>query len=219
MQFAIREMAAAFTEETGISCDLVISSSGKLTAQIKEGAPFDIFVSANMKYPEEINASGLALGPPEVYAYGKLVLWAMDSEKKPSLEDLGGKEVRHVALANPETAPYGKAAVEVLESNGLYDVLRQKLVYGESISQVNQFIISRAADMGFTSLSTVISPDIKGRGNWVVLDSASYQSIAQGIVVIRQEDGDHQVALKFYKFVFSGKAQTILSRYGYALNE
>ena len=164
MQFAMRALTHAFEKQNGITCDLIISSSGKLTAQIKAGAPYDLFVSADMKYPEDLYKSGFALEEPKIYAYGKLVLWSMDQEVKPSLAVLKTQAIKHIACANPKTAPYGVAAVEALKHYGLYNQVKSKLVYGESIAQTKQFIISESAELSFTAKSVVLSPDLKGSG-------------------------------------------------------
>lgn len=218
MQFAMEALVAHFTARTGISCELIIGSSGKLTAQIKEGAPYDLFVAANRLYPEEIVRSGRAKSPPEIYAYGTLVLWTLTDGLEPSLEMLTGPEVTHIALANPKTAPYGRASVEVLNYYGLYDSLKPKLVFGESIAQTNQFITSRAAEIGFTSLSVVVSPAMKGKGRWVVLDSVGYAPIEQAVVLLKQE-GTIEAAQQFYDFLLSEEAGRVLKNFGYSRRE
>jgi molybdate transport system substrate-binding protein len=219
MQFAMEEIAMAFTEETGVPCDLIIGSSGKLTAQIMEGAPFDVLVSADMKYPESLRDEGLAATDPEVYAYGSLVLWTLNDSLDLSLAALQREEVRHIALANPKTAPYGVAAVDVLRHYGMYEALKDRLVYGESIAQTNQFIISGAAQAGFTALSVVLSPQMKGKGQWISPDPASYEPIAQGMVVIRREGDSNKGGMAFRDFVFSDRAKEILAKFGYFTNE
>jgi molybdate transport system substrate-binding protein len=216
MQFAMEELTQAFLEETDIKCELVVSSSGKLTAQIKQGAPFDVFVSANMKYPEEVQNSGLAAAPPKVYAYGKLVLWSMKKDVKPSLALLSDPSIRKIALANPRTAPYGQAALEVLRNAQLLERVEPRLVYGESIAQTNQFVISRAVDMGFTALSVVLSPKLQEKGRWIEVDSELYRPIRQGVVVIRREKAPLEKAVKFYDFLSSEKAHRILEAFGYS---
>ena len=219
MQFAMEEIAMAFTEETGVPCDLIIGSSGKLTAQIVEGAPFDVLVSADMKYPESLQDKGLAETDPEVYAYGSLVLWTLEDSLDLSLTLLKAKEISHIALANPKTAPYGVAAEDVLRHYGMYEDLKGKLVFGESIAQTNQFITSGAAEAGFTALSVVMSPQMQGRGQWVIPDPASYEPISQGMVVIRREGGNTKSGVAFRDFVFSDRAREILSEFGYLTNE
>lgn len=219
MQFAIKELTEEFAKKTGIKCDLVISSSGKLTAQIKEGAPFDILVAANMKYPEEIFNSGLAEMPPKVYAYGKLVLWSMVDGIMPSIESLNSEGIQHIALANPKIAPYGAAAIEVLSHYNLAEMVEPKLVYGESISQTNQFITTQSAEVGFTALSVVLSPKIKGKGQWVALEEGTYTPIQQGVVVVSRKNVDQANTQKFYDYLFSEEAKRILKAFGYAVVE
>ncbi|WP_245591234.1 molybdate ABC transporter substrate-binding protein [Aquimarina latercula] len=219
MQYAIEEISNAFTEKTGVLCELVISSSGKLTAQIIEGAPYDIFVSANMKYPNEIYENKLALEAPKVYAHGQLVLWSMDQELVPSLEMLTDSRVVHIAIANPRTAPYGQSAVEVLNKNNIYDAVADKLVYGESISQTNQFIISKSSEIGFTAMSVVLSKKIKDKGRWIPIDKKEYTPIEQGVVLIKREIQDSTNSRKFYEFLFSKDAREILEDFGYLVAE
>jgi len=219
MQFAIEEVLKVFTERTGVKCELVISSSGKLTAQIKEGAPYDIFVSANMKYPKEIYDNGLAVQAPRVYAYGQLVLWSMYDTIKPSIAILKDESVKQIALANPKTAPYGQAAIEVLENYNLYDEVKDKLVYGESIAQTNQFITSKSLEIGFTAKSVVLSPKMKRKGHWVPLDKNQYSVIEQGVVIIKRESRDVKKVQQFYDFLFSQEAKEILEDFGYLVTE
>lgn len=220
MQFAMEALIEKFTEETHISCELAISSSGKLTAQIKEGAPYDIFVSANMKYPNELHLSDHTEGAPKIYAYGKLVLWTMASDLNPNIESLTNKNIAHIALANPKSAPYGKAAIEILEHYGIKNQVLDKLVYGESIAQTNQFITSKSAEMGFTAMSVVTSPKIKGQGKWLAMNTDYHTPIAQGAVRIKHpKNHNTDGAKQFYEFLFSKRAKDILKEYGYTINE
>jgi molybdate transport system substrate-binding protein len=218
MQFAMQELIRKFTANTGIECELILSSSGKLTAQIREGAPYDIFVAANMKYPEEIHKSGLAKTPPKIYAYGKLVLWSMDENSVPSLDLLTVDSIEHIALANPKTAPYGVAAIEVLEHYRIYDKLKDKLVFGESIAQTNQFVVFGAAEVGFTAMSVVKSPEMKGKGSWAQMDAPTYAPLEQGIVVVKSATNENK-AMEFYNFIFSEQAKKILVYFGYSVDE
>ena len=113
MQFAMKALVKTFSEETGINCQTIISSSGKLNAQIQEGAPFDVFVSADLKYPNQLHKDGWTLNAPKVYALGKLVLWSFKELDEPLFKQLKHKDIQHIAIANPKTAPYGQAAVDV----------------------------------------------------------------------------------------------------------
>ena len=217
MQFAMKELSKSFANETGIKTDLIIGSSGQLTAQIKAGAPYDVFVSADMKYPDELFTSGFTSGKPAIYGYGKLVMWSMVDGAKPSIGWLKDPQVTHIAIANPKTAPYGEAAVEVLKHYDIYDDLKDKLVYGESISQTNQFIISKSAEVGFTAKSIVLSPEMKSKGNWIEIDENVYSPIAQGVVVLKHNDTETTNADKFYNFLFSSEAKIILTKFGYSV--
>lgn len=218
-QYAMEELTKEFTKLSGIKCDLVLGSSGKLTAQITEGAPYDIFVSADMKYPEEIYKKGLAIQLPEIYAYGKLVLWTLKDNVQPSVAIMTDNTVEHIALANPKTAPYGKAAIAILDHYELFEQLEDKLVYGESISQTNQFIISKSAELGFTAMSTVLSPQMKGKGRWVELKNELYTPIEQGVIIIKQEHSNAEKVAEFYNFLFTPKARHILKNFGYSVDE
>ena len=219
MQFAMQEFVDTFTQKTGTSCDLVISSSGKLTAQIKEGAPYDIFVAANMKYPQEVYAAGRAKTKPKVYAYGKLVLWSLNENIGVDLETLESEAIHHIALANPKTAPYGTAAVSALMQLKVYDRIENKLVFGESISQTNQFILSGAAELGFTAMSVVKAPSMQSRGVWISVADSLYDPIEQGVVLIEHATTTKPEAAAFYEYLFSEEAQKILQDFGYSIRE
>jgi len=215
MQFAMKELTQAFTEQSGIKTELILGSSGMLTAQLMAGAPYDIFVSADLQYPEYLYEHGYGYQKPDIYGYGQLVLWTCKAGISPSLSWLKEESVSHIAIANPELAPYGRAAKEVLIQEGLYDSISQKLVYGESIAQTNQFIRTGAAEIGFTALSVVLSPQIKGTGKWSLLPAEKYSPIAQGILVLNIEEASLNNALKFHTFLKSDNGKGILKKYGY----
>ena len=217
MQFAMKDLVKSFTATTGIKCETILGSSGKLTAQIMEGAPFDIFISADIKYPETLSDQGFSKNRPAVYAFGKLVLWSMVEGMIPSVELLNSPAIEHIALANPKTAPYGQAAIEVLNHYHSLDKTENKLVYGESIAQTNQFIISAAAEVGFTAKSVVLSPAMKGKGKWTELDQTIYSPIAQGVVILKGTKKEKE-ARQFFDFLFSEKGKNILKQFGYAVN-
>lgn len=222
VQFAIKEISTEFQKETGILPLVSLGSSGKLTAQISNGAPFDVFLSANMKYPETLYKNGLAINAPEVYARGAVVYWTMNkkyikiNDGKASLEFLNHSSIKKIAIPNPDLAPYGLGAVTSLKHFNLYDNLSSKLVIAENISQANQYIISRNVEGGFTSKSVVVSPKIKGQGFWVDLPAGSYTPIDQGAVILKYGEKNHpSEAKKFYDFLFTPKTKSILERYGY----
>ncbi|SHJ16066.1 molybdate ABC transporter substrate-binding protein [Aquimarina spongiae] len=218
MQFTIDDLVAAFKERTGIRCQVIIGSSGKLTAQIKEGAPYDIFVSADTSYPDQLFKEGYTMSAPKIYGYGKLVVWSRLDSTIPLIPLLTSQQVHHIAIANPKLAPYGKASVEVLKKMKVYDDIREKLVFGESILQTNQFVISGAAEVGFTSKSVVLSNKVKDIGSWVAVDQRDYKPIAQALVVIKHEGDQYKKAERFQEFFFTNTAKTILEKSGYTIN-
>lgn len=207
MQFAMEDICKEFTNQTGIKCQLVVSSSGKLTAQILAGAPFDIFASADLKYPYELFHKGLTTSEPKIYATGKLVLWTAIDSITPTLELLEKDYIEHIALANPQTAPYGKSALEALAHHS--ETVKKKLVYGESIAQVNQFISTKSVEVGFTSISIVTA---KKTGNYTAVPVSLYSEINQGIVILK--NAQKEKAKYFYDFIRSPKGKKILADYG-----
>ncbi len=210
MQFAMKKITHDFSSKTGIQCNLIVGSSGKLTAQIKEGAPFDIFASADMKYPNNLFQKGYSSEKPQLYAFGKLVLWSLKTD---SLNFNALKKAKHIAISNPKTAPYGNASIEVLKNKELYKSVQNKLVYGESISQTNQFIISKSVDLGFTSKSVVMAPVLKDKGKWIDIPSNLYTPIAQGIILLNTSN---QNAKEFYEYMKSNAAKKTLLDFGYS---
>lgn len=219
VQFAAQEMEMMFEQMTGNEVELVVSSSGKLTAQILQGAPYDIFISADMKYPDSLYANGFATTPPRVYALGTLVLWSCrDIEISQDLQFLQKDEVQKIAIANPTTAPYGIQAVRLLQYYNLYESVASKLVYGESIAQTNQYIAAGAAEVGFTAKSIVLAPAMQNKGRWVEMDDRAYDAIRQGIVITKYGDREHpETSAAFLAFLLGNEGRTILEKYGYQL--
>lgn len=217
MQYAMKELTTTFSKQTGINCDIIVSSSGKLTAQIKEGAPYDIFASADMKFPNVLFKTGYTYNKPKVYAFGKLIMWTFDDDIQPNLNQLQNTSIKHIAVANPKTAPYGTAAHELLKKEFLFDKIKHKFVYGESVAQTNQFITTMAAEVGFTAKSVVFSPQMKGKGNWIDLDDKNYTPISQGIVILKNDSSNIENAKEFYNFIFSVEGKEILMKYGYSI--
>jgi molybdate transport system substrate-binding protein len=218
VQFVIRELAADFEKQNGAVVELIIESSGKLTAQIEHGAPFDVFVSADTNYPNELYKKGFAVEKPAIYAMGGLVLWTVRSDLNLStgMQVLSLDGVRKIAIADPALAPYGVATVAFLKQIGIYEQVKDKLVYGQSISQVNQFIISGGADIGFTAKSIVLADEMKGKGVWVPLDSTMYSPIAQAAVLLTYGRDHHSAAAAaFYRYLYSQQARLLFLKYGY----
>ena len=218
MQYAANKLKEKFEQETGITIEIILGSSGKLTQQIMEGAPYDIFISADTKYPSELYKNKFTSDTPRVYAKGLLVLWTNKEGIDPSkdLTVLLSGSVKKIAVANPQTAPYGVAAEEILKHYNLYEKVKSKLVFGESISQTNQFIISQSADIGFTAKSVVLSDEMKGKGKWIDIDSKSYSPIAQAAVILKHGvETNKTLSEKFYNYLYSKTAKDIFRQFGY----
>jgi molybdate transport system substrate-binding protein len=184
---------------------LIFASSGKLTTQIMHGAKYDIFLAANMKYPFVLYKKRIALTKPKIYAYGAIVLFS----RKPLKEDY--KKIilnaDSIAIANPRTAPYGMAAVEFLKNTGLYDKVKDKLVYADTVSAAFNYSL-HSTDIGIIAKSLLFSPNTKKYKNWIDLPN-KYTPISQGVVLLNKK------AENFYNFLFSNDAKEVLKKYGY----
>ena len=197
--------------------EVILGSSGKLTAQIKHGAPYSLFMSANMKYPETLYSENLAATKPVVYAQGAL---AFLSQKEriydTNMTVLKSEDIKRRAIANPQTAPYGVAAVEALKNAGIFEELKEKFVYGESISQTVTYAMS-AADIGLIAKSSLFSPRMshfKESIHWSDVNETFYTPIDQGMVILKKGEGNLEVKA-FYDFMLSEKAREVLKNFGY----
>ncbi|WP_321471732.1 molybdate ABC transporter substrate-binding protein [Halarcobacter sp.] len=218
VSYAIGELKAEFNKiYPDIEVYETLTSSGKLTAQIKNGAPYDLFMAANMKYPNALYKDGLAVTRPLIYAQGSLAYLSnkkLDYSKGINL--VTQSNIEKIAIANPKTAPYGKAAVEAMTNGGVYDKIKGNLVYAESISQTVTYALT-ATDVGFIAKSTLYSDKMKQykKGvNWEDVDSKLYTPINQGIVLLKRAENNPSAAA-FYTFMLSSKAKKILNDYGY----
>ncbi|XOB63777.1 molybdate ABC transporter substrate-binding protein [Campylobacterota bacterium DY0563] len=218
VSYAIGELKAEFNKiYPDIEVTETLTSSGKLTAQIKNGAPYDLFMAANMKYPNALYKDGLAVTRPLIYAQGSLAYLSnsqLDYSKGINL--VKESNIKKIAIANPKTAPYGKAAVEAMTNGGVYDEVKGNLVFAESISQTVTYALT-ATDVGFIAKSTLYSDKMKQykKGvNWEDVDSKLYTPINQGIVLLKRAENNPSAAA-FYTFMLSAKAKKILNDYGY----
>lgn len=214
---ALREGFAK--EHPNITVTVSYGASGSLTAQIKEGAPFDVFFSADMSYPEALAALGLVSEDGvRPYAVGELVIWAPPGSPAPPAEDglaaLVSPSVHHIAIANPQHAPYGRAAVAALKALGLYDAVAPKLVYGENISQTTQLTQSGAAELGFISRSMTLAPATRGQGAVFPLPTGLFPPIVQGVAVLKGA-ASPEAAEALVSFVCSPAGQDILADHGF----
>ena len=216
---ALREIAANFERRSGTHVELVYGSSGNLATQIENGAPFDVFLSADVDYPRNLETKGAAApGSLAVYATGKLVLWVTNASGidagrlQPQMLLLDS--VHKIAIANPQHAPYGKAAVEFLRKAGLYDRVAGKFVLGEDVAQTAEFVRSDNADVGLIPLSLALAPAMKERGKYREVAADLYTPIRQAGVILKNAKNP-SAAAKFLAYIRSAEAQTVLARYGF----
>jgi molybdate transport system substrate-binding protein len=217
LQGVIKVLAKDFKQKTGITIEPIIGSSGNLSAQIKNGAPFDLFLSADMSFPETLFKEGFGQKEPAVYAYGSLIICSTQNIGFENWERvLLTERIKKIAIANPAIAPYGKAAEESLKFKGVRGDIKSKIVTGESIAQVNTYITTGVVDVGFTTRALVKDAEGKTTLYWKEIDPKSYTPIKQGMIIIKQtkENAD---ALKFYEYMLSPAAKAILKEYGYGV--
>ena len=217
---AMEEIAANFQKATGCAVRVSAGSSGNFLSQIENGAPFDVFFSADIEYPKKLEAEGLAVpGSTYSYAVGKIVLWVRNDSRldiSKGLAALRDPSIRKIAIANPEHAPYGRAAQQALGNAGLYETVRDRLVLGENISQAAQFVESGNAGAGILALSLVLSPRMKDQGRFWRIPENLYAPIEQGVVLVRgsQNQQGAQVLLDYIK---TPATAALLARYGFVL--
>ena len=220
LQSALPAIAARFEKETGHTVTFTFGSSGNFFTQIENGAPFDLFLSADIDYPRRLERAGLAEGGSLYeYAIGRIVLWTRNDsgvDLRKGLAVLADPEVRHVALANPQHAPYGRAAVAALRHEGLYQRVEQKFVLGENISQAAQFVQSGNADVGVLALSLALAPALKSAGTYVEIPTAFYPPIEQAAVIIASSR-HKRVARQFMDTLKKPESARILQAYGFGV--
>jgi molybdate transport system substrate-binding protein len=217
LQSVITVLQKDFKQKTNIDIDPIVGSSGKLVAQIKNGAPFDIFLSADMSFPQSLYQDGFSLKEPVVYAYGSLIICSTRNIGFENWErTMLTPRIKKIAIANPSVAPYGLAAREVLRKKGVLDNVKSKMVYGESISQVNTYITTGVVSVGFTTLALIKDPANKTLLYWKLIDPKEYAPIKQGIIILKHGETNPD-AEKFYRYILSADAKRIFEQYGYRI--
>jgi molybdate transport system substrate-binding protein len=219
LQFVFPDLAAQYEKQSGMKFAVSYGSSGNFSSQIENGAPFDLFFSADVGYAQKLIASRLAVPESlQVYAVGQLVLWLpADSPLDPGagIKTLLDSRIQKIAIANPEHAPYGRAAVAALQHAGIYEQVKPKLVFGENISQAAQFVQSGSAQAGLIALSLAISPAMKSGRQWVV-PADQYPRLEQGVVLL-QASPYKKAAQAFLEFLKTPAARATFERYGFFL--
>jgi molybdate transport system substrate-binding protein len=220
LTYAMNEIAANFEKATGCKVRVSTGSSGNFLSQIENGAPFDVFFSADIEYPRKLEAEGLAVpGSTYLYAVGKIVLWVRNDSRldvSKGLATLRDPSIRKVAIANPQHAPYGRAAEEALRNASVYDAIKDRLVLGENISQAAQFVESGNADAGILALSLALSPGLKAKGRFWLIPETVYAPIQQGVVLVLTSQ-NMPGARAFLDFVMTPETAALLEQYGFVL--
>ena len=220
LQFAIKELIVEYEKQTGHHVKLSLGSSGNFYAQLQQGAPFDLYFSADIGYPKKLEEAGLTVpGSLYRYAVGRVVLWAPKQspvEVSKGLTVLRDAAVRKIAIANPKHAPYGRAAVAAMEQSQVYAEVKDRLVLGENISQAAQFIESGACDVGIIALSLAMAPVMKSAGSYWLIPAEAHPPLEQGAVIMKQSK-QQDAARHFLEFMQRPQGQEVMTRYGFTL--
>ena len=220
LSFAFKEIVTEYEKTTGNHVKLTLGSSGNFYAQIQNGAPFDLYFSADIGYPRKLEEAGLVVpGSLYPYAVGRIVLWVgkespLDLSK--GLEVLRDPTIKKIAIANPKHAPYGRAAVAAMEHFKVYDQVKDRLILGENISQAAQFIESGACDAGIVALSLALAPAMKAAGQYWEIPATAHSPLEQGAVILKQSKNQDD-ARQFLEFMKGSQGQEIMKRYGFTL--
>ena len=219
LSIALREIGDSYEKKTGVKLNFSFGASGALTQQIQNGAPFDLFFSADMDYPRQLIAAGEANGATLYqYAVGRLVLWVpegspLDVEHK-GMSVLLDPSVKKIAIANPQHAPYGRAAVAALKHDAMYDRVADRLVLGENVSQAAQFVESGNAQAGFVALAHAVAPGMRGKGKYWEVPAEDYPPLAQGAVVLSHSQHKKE-ATQFLEYIKTKESADLFQKYGF----
>ncbi len=223
LQFALEEVAQAFRAETGMEVRLSFGSTGNFARQIREGAPFEVFMAADESFITDLHADGFTRDEGDLYALGRIVIVAPHGSTlspDPELDDLAAMlaagRITRFAIANPEHAPYGMRAREALIARGIWDDLQPVLVQGENVSQAAQFALSGNAEGGIIAYSLALAPEVARRGSHALIPEDRHAPLRQRMALL---DGAGEVAEAFYAFMMEPAAREIMERYGFVLPE
>ena len=220
LQSVMQEVGTRFQQESGKTVRLTYGSSGNFAQQLQNGAPFDMFFSANLDYPRQLESAGLTEpGTLYQYATGKIVVWVLNEstlDLSSGLKVLLDPSIKKIAIANPQHAPYGKAAVAAMQKENVYDRVKDKFVLGENISQTATFVASGSADVGIVALSLALSPNMKDKGRYAEVPAGDYPPIEQACVIMRSSK-NKSVAEQFQKFIQSPTIRELFEKYGFAI--
>ena len=218
LKFALDEIVALFAKtHPADRVETIYGSSGKFQAQIRQGAPFDLYFSADIAYPRKLKEEGFAAAEVQPYALGRIVLWSASRDAaKMTLADLADPSIHKIAIANPKHAPYGKRAEEALKAAGVWEKVEARLVYGENIAQAAQFVQTGNAQAGIVALSLALSPELAKQGGYALISDTLHQPLEQGFIVTKRA-ADNPLAQAFARFMAGQEARAVMTRYGFVL--
>lgn len=223
LSFAMNEIVALFKKQhPKAQVQVIYGSSGKFFTQIQQGAPYDLYFSADIAYPRELKAKGFGGSEVSTYAFGRIVLWSahpgpkLPKLSKLSLKALSDPLIRKIAIANPKHAPYGKRAEEALKAAGVWDTVKTKLIYGENVAQTAQFVQSGNAEVGIIALSLALSPPLLKQGSYVLIPEVLHQKLEQGYILTARA-AQNPLAKSFSTFMQGKSSEKIMGRYGFVL--
>jgi len=218
LKFALSDIVAHFKQVNPTDeVDVVFGSSGKFHTQIQQGAPFDLYFSADIGYPRALAQAGLAASAVKPYAFGRIVLWSTTLDaRQMTLSSLTDPQITRIAIANPKHAPYGKRAEEALRAAGVWASVKPKLIFGENISHTAQFVQTGNAPVGIIALSLAVNPELAGKGGYWLIPDTLHEPLEQGFIVT-QRAKDNALAHRFAQYMDSKTARTIMTQYGFVL--
>ena len=218
LRYALEEIKTNYVKKyPKAKINLTFGASGTLVQQITNGASFDFFMAADNEFPAKLKDKGLTTGPISTYAFGKLAMYStsLPVDKK-GLEALKDADVKKIAIANPETAPYGERSIELLKALKLYDALKSKIVIAENISAAAQYAFTGNTEIGFVALSLALAPEMDGKGNYYIVPAKYYKPIEQSCVLIKTQVLNTEAA-RFRKYVLSFETKAVWEKWGYKI--
>lgn len=218
LKFAMDELVVAFRQaHPNDEVEVIYGSSGKFHTQIQQGAPFDLYFSADIEFPRQLAKVGLAASEVIPHAFGRIVLWsATQDASKMTLVNLTDPAIKRIAIANPKFAPYGKRAEEALRAQGLWDKVEPKLVYGENIAHTAQFVQTGNAQVGIIALSLALNPELSSKGGYWLIPEELHAPLEQGFIITKRAE-NNTLAKQFAAYIESKPAREVMTRYGFVL--
>ncbi len=218
LKFALDQIVVLFkSTHPAAQIEAIYGSSGNFSTQLRQGAPYDLYFSADIAYPRALKEEGFAASEVQTYGMGRIVLWSLTRDaSKMTLADLTDPSIQKIAIANPQHAPYGKRAEEALRASGVWEKVESKLVYGENIAQTAQYVQSGNAQIGIIALSLALSPELAQQGGYALIPDKLHQPLEQGFIITKH-GADNTLAHEFAGFITDKQTKAIMTRYGFVL--